>query len=100
MDRTKQAELSDTKLVYSSMEDLVGIQKQLVSEDGPDLVSIYQPKTTDLQFPEVGTLEWSTGKVLEIQAAGDIIFPKGFLIRYTGKGGGLILRPYERFRAN
>jgi len=97
MDITNQGEKSGTKTVRSSVENLIDIEKQLASEDGSDLVSIYQPKTTDIRFPEEGTLEWNTGKVLEIQTAGNIIFPKGFSIRYIGEGGGLIVKPYERF---
>lgn len=53
-----------------------------------------------LQFPETGSLYWMTPCVLEIQAAGDIIFPEKFTIKYDGTGGGLILKSYKQPGSN
>ena len=91
----KEEEHSDTKPFLLTAEYLSDIQKQLVEQEDPDLISIYFEKTNDIRFPEEGSLAWKTGKILEIQTAGNIIFPAKFSIRYSGKGGGLILKPYD-----
>ncbi len=79
-----------------SPEEIQHIQEQLNNEDStlePVKLSSWE-RFKGIQFPNEGVLTWSTSRVLEIQTAGDIIFPAGFSIQYIGTGGGLILKSY------
>lgn len=72
-----------------------GIKRKLNKEEKRSApVLIHQEDATDIRFPKEVT--WGTGHILEIQAAGNTIFPKEFTAPYTGRKGGLILKSYGR----
>lgn len=81
---------------FSSASDFAfPTQEQIMNDlNGKQKYRLTQNQTGTLRIPAGFQLAWSNDSVLEIKAAGDIIFEGGSVLTYAGKGGGLILRAY------
>lgn len=82
--------------ISSASEFVFPTQEQIMGDlNGEQKYKLIQNQTGVLRIPAGFYLVWNNDGVLEIQAAGDIVFEMGSGLTYGGKGGGLILKAYN-----